>query len=115
MADFTGAIFDSSTQWSNDVVPVGAVEAGEQPNGLNFQGANLTGASFNGIPLSSAFFDGATLSNTTFNDVDLKDVDFGDADISELKFDSDTTFDNVTFENPNGGDDIVVYHHRQMF
>ena len=38
MGDFTGAIFNSSTQWTNDVVPDGVVEAGEQPNGLNFQG-----------------------------------------------------------------------------
>ena len=108
MGDFTGAIFNSSTQWTNDVVPDGVVEAGEQPNGLNFQGANLTGASFNNMEVGSAFFDGATFSNTAFNDVDLKNVDFGDADISELKFDSDTTFDNVTFENPRSGDDVVV-------
>ena len=107
-ANFRGAIFDSSTQWTNDVVPDGAVEAGVQPNGLNFQGANLTEASFNGMEIGSAFFDGATFSNTQFNNVELKNVDFGDIDISELKFDSNTTFEDVTFENPNGGDDVVI-------
>ena len=109
MANFTGAIFDSETEWLNGIVPVGAVYSGTVTTGyLNFTGATLDDATFSNLNLDGAVFDGASLDGTEFNNVDFKNVDFGDADISELKFDSDTTFDNVTFENPDGGADIVI-------
>ena len=99
MANFSGIIYDDTTDWGSQEIPEDAIHidtVDTESGYINFTGANLTGASFDGITLENVLFDQTNLDGTTFEGTTLTNVIFTNSENMDEDMFNNSTLNNVT-------------------